>query len=87
MRSELTIDEWEFISEIEGSNVNFQVETPDRRRPPSSLFKLYALNDYSIDALLNGYLYASNPSQLNDIYDCDLRLIKYDNPVLCWRQS
>ena len=36
---------------------------------PKSIFKYYALNEHSIDALTNGYLYASHPFDLNDILD------------------
>jgi len=80
MKSEFEINGWKFITENDESIIDFKVESSEPRSLPPSLFKLYSLSQYSVDALLNGYLYAPNPSQLNDIYDCDVRLIKYDNP-------
>ena len=46
---------------------------------PDNLFKLYALNQFSVDALLNGYLYATHPCQFNDLYDCHPNLIIPDD--------
>lgn len=36
---------------------------------PDNLFKFYAMNKYSVDALTKGYLYASHPVELNDLLD------------------
>lgn len=36
---------------------------------PENIFKFYALNKFSVDALLNGYFYASHPIELNDSLD------------------
>lgn len=44
---------------------------------PEFLYKYYPLNYYSIDSLLNNYLFASHPMQLNDKYDCASELIDY----------
>ena len=55
---------------------NFKIETPN------SLFKLFALNKYSFDALLNNYIYASHPNQFNDLFDCYHNLIKVNNDNL-----
>jgi hypothetical protein len=48
---------------------------------PESFTKYYALSEFSIDALLKNYLYASHPFELNDPFDCfgeriDLTLVK-----------
>jgi hypothetical protein len=37
---------------------------------PESLFKFYGKSDYSINALLENYLYYSNPRDFNDPFDC-----------------
>lgn len=49
------------------------------REIPSTFFKYYALNDNSVDALTNMYIYASHPAQLNDPFDCDIHLIEFDD--------
>ncbi|MBO9584421.1 MAG: DUF2971 domain-containing protein [Flavobacterium sp.] len=36
---------------------------------PENIFKYYSLTKYSVDALMNGYLYASHPIELNDLLD------------------
>ncbi len=36
---------------------------------PENLFKYYSLSKFSVDALINGYLYASHPIELNDLLD------------------
>lgn len=43
-------------------------------KKPSTFYKYYALNEHSVDALTNLYVYASHPLQLNDPFDCDCRL-------------
>ena len=47
-----------------------------RFSPPDFLYKYYPLNDNSIDAITNHYLYASKPSQLNDRFDCSNQLLQ-----------
>ena len=39
------------------------------KKKPENLFKFYAFNNFSIDALINSYLYASHPFELNDTLD------------------
>jgi hypothetical protein len=49
-------------------------ETPyikHKLKRPENIFKFYALNQYNIDALTNGYFYASHPFELNDFFDCN----------------
>ena len=58
----------------------YQVVPEKRREMPSSFYKYYALTDNSIDALSNQYVYASHPYQLNDPFDCDLRMIQFKTP-------
>ncbi len=46
---------------------------------PQFLHKLYGLNQYSLDSLINQYIYATHPSQLNDIFDCNEELLDFDD--------
>lgn len=39
------------------------------KEKPENIFKFYALNKFSVDALLKGYFYASHPIELNDSLD------------------
>ena len=41
----------------------------DRKEFPEILYKFYGLDNYSVDALLYSYLYASYPNDLNDPFD------------------
>lgn len=56
---------------------------PDKFKPsPVTLFKYYALDNNSIDALINSYIYVSHPKQLNDIYDSSEHLLIFDDEAI-----
>lgn len=57
------------------------VEITHNKRSPSSLYKFYSINKFSIDALLNSYLYASHPFELNDILDSSPFLLYTSKPL------
>ena len=60
--------------EIGGYNI-----VPKKKvRVPSTFYKYYALTEYNVEALTNLYVYASHPKQLNDPFDCNEKLIKFD---------
>lgn len=46
---------------------------------PYILYKYYPLNKFTVDAIVNHYLYASNPVQLNDRFDCDPQLVSFNS--------
>lgn len=46
---------------------------------PKHLCKYYSLSNFSIDAVLNHYFYATHPKDLNDKHDCSAYLIDYSN--------
>lgn len=73
---------YEYDSESNQYNIipNEKIETPP------TLFKYYPLSEYSVDALIHSYLYASHPNQLNDWFDCCPEMIVYDNPEIIRRQ-
>lgn len=50
--------------------------------PPTSLFKYFQVNDYSLDSLRKGKLWLSHPKHFNDPYDC---LFSLD--FVEWRKS
>lgn len=45
-------------------------EEKNEKEVPETLMKYYECNEYSYDALMNNYLWASHPEQFNDPYDC-----------------
>lgn len=67
---------WKYIGRIKNGLAVFDVIPPFKIKIPETLFKFYNLNENSIDALTEEYVYASRPHQLNDIFDCDPRLIE-----------
>jgi hypothetical protein len=42
---------------------------------PKYLYKYFAINEFSLDSLENGYIYLSNPKDFNDPFDCNRNLI------------
>lgn len=50
-----------------------------RHHVPLTFFKYYSLNYYGVDALVNSYIYASHPNQLNDPFDCNNDIIIFDD--------
>ena len=48
-------------------------------KQPKTFFKYCALNEYSVDALTNMYVYATHPNQYNDLFDCNELLIEFDS--------
>ncbi len=77
---EKTYDGWEYKFYEDEHNRTFEVIPPEALKLviPKTLFKYYELNCNNVDALKNSYLYASEPSQLNDPFDCHINLIKYE---------
>ncbi len=53
-------------------NQNHTVDYP--KEVPKSVFKYYSLNENSINAILNQYLFCSHPYNLNDSMDCSTLL-------------
>ena len=57
----------------------FEIIPNELYEKPRVLSKLYALDSYSVDALINQYVYATHPWQLNDIFDCNEDLLDFDD--------
>lgn len=75
MRIERDIYNWKYIFDGTGFDIIPNEETDK----PEILYKQYGLNQYSIDSLINQYIYATHPSQLNDIFDCNEELLDFDD--------
>lgn len=72
---------WEYSARIEDKKFFFSVTPPDEDyQKPDRLYKFLSLNKYTIDGLLQNYVYATHPSQFNDIFDCHEGLIEFDDP-------
>ena len=77
------MQKYNWFYNVSGNEENLKMEVipsfNERKQLPACLFKVYSLNSNSIDSLLNSYIYASHPSEFNDIYDCHRNLIIYDD--------
>lgn len=62
-------------------NNKYRIESDKQKECsiPENFTKYYAISEYSIDALLKNYLYASHPYELNDPFDCFRYLIDASN--------
>jgi len=70
--------DWTYRTGSKNGSITFEV-IPDVEKPiPEILFKLYGLSEFAVDALLNGYIYGSHPSQLNDYFDCNAQMLEFD---------
>ncbi len=61
------------------NNITGEIVIDAKYVVPSSLFKYYALTDWSVDALTNMYVYAAHPALLNDPFDCDMDLAQIED--------
>ena len=71
----MEIYEWEYSY----ANNKFEVQPNPPKEIPKSFFKYYALNRYSFDSIINQYIYAPHPSQLNDLFDCSMELFPIED--------
>ena len=55
------------------------IQIEHNKKVPETFFKYYGLNEYSVDALTNLYIYVSDPIELNDSLDCSKELIDFDD--------
>ena len=47
----------------------FETNIKSSKIPPENIFKYYSLNSNNVDALINGYFFASHSLGLNDVFD------------------
>lgn len=74
------VNDVEYKFEDNSGKLFFQITNHLKPIKPKTLFKYYSLNDYNIDALINGYIYATHPNDFNDVFDTFFNIIKFDNP-------
>lgn len=70
-----SMTDWKYEHRMNNGKITFTIIPSIKIRIPNTLFKYYSINKKSISALTKNYVYASKPEQLNDIFDCDERLI------------
>lgn len=51
-----------------------EIEYTEKTEVPRELIKFYSVSENSVNALRNGYLWATNPSDFNDPFDCPIQL-------------
>lgn len=68
----MIFNNWQYIY----SNGKFEIIPDIKIEKPKTLFKLYELNNNSIDAITNQYIYANHPFHFNDLFDCTSYLLK-----------
>ncbi|RIH63335.1 DUF2971 domain-containing protein [Mariniphaga sediminis] len=61
-------------SVISNDNIINKIEYSEQTQCPQTLLKFYSLSDYNIDALINNYLFAANPLDFNDPFDCPVQV-------------
>ena len=61
-------------SYISGRKILNHIEYPETIEPPKELIKFYSVTQNSVNALTNGYLWATNPFDFNDPFDCPIQL-------------
>ncbi|MBI9042078.1 DUF2971 domain-containing protein [Lutibacter sp.] len=61
------------------TNDNYDVVYPDDIKLPKNVFKYYGKTNYSIDAIINNYLFCSHPYHLNDSIDSSSLLWDFTN--------
>lgn len=75
------INDWHYSFEVDltTNKITFEIKPKQIIPIPAKIVKYYGLTNHSIDALINNYIYASHPFDLNDPFDCFTSLISYDN--------
>jgi hypothetical protein len=77
MMEEITLNGFTYHPPIIENTQLKKLDISHSKPQPAYLYKYYPLSNYSVDALINHYLYAAHVSKLNDEYDCSPYLIDY----------
>lgn len=71
---------WRYCyKDISDSEVEIKVIPNKVRKQPKSLYKLYSLSANSVNSITHTNLYAAHPFQFNDVFDCNINLIDFDD--------
>lgn len=81
----MKIEMYNWIYRIENGRIEIIPDKNSKKPEPEAFYKYYSLDKNSIDAITNNYVYASHPKQLNDIFDCYYRLLRFDDldSIIC----
>lgn len=71
----------DFTYQEAGNKENDGVKITHNKPYPDKVHKFYAINSFSVDALVNGYFYASHTFELNDYLDSSPFLWYASNPL------
>lgn len=71
----------DFTYQEVGNKENDGVRIMHNKSYPDKVHKFYAINSFSVDALVNGYFYASHTFELNDYLDSSPFLWYASNPL------
>lgn len=72
----------EWIYQVDNDN-QYSIIPDVEIEKPKTFFKYYALNENSVSALTEMYLYASHPNQLNDPFDCNKKIVQINEMETC----
>lgn len=75
MKEEFIFNNFKYTHNPPKFEVSFDKETPE------FLFKYYSNSKYSFDSVINNYLYASHPFELNDGFDSSYFLLHTSNKI------
>jgi hypothetical protein len=70
---------YNWIYRVDNNCFEIIPDEKSKKPEPTALFKYYNLNNNSVDAIINNYIYASHPKQLNDPIDSYCRLIQIND--------
>tara|TARA_R110002049_G_C9172462_1_gene562055 strand:- start:6405 stop:7487 length:1083 start_codon:yes stop_codon:yes gene_type:complete len=71
-----------FTYKLDSSKIGLQgFDINHDKTKPENIYKYYGISSYSVDAILNGYFYASHPMELNDHLDSSNYLLGASKPL------
>lgn len=73
-------------SYISGRKVRNHIEYTKETEVPKELIKFYSITQNSVDAVTKGFLWATNPSDFNDPFDCPIQLWNNISPSSEFRE-
>lgn len=69
---------WEYTFSNDG---RFNILPDKKFIKPDLFYKYYDVGNYSIDALLNQYIFISHPHLLNDLFDCSHKFVSIPHEI------
>ncbi|MBL7105352.1 MAG: hypothetical protein ISS18_13570 [Bacteroidales bacterium] len=75
----MEIVKYNWIYRVDNNCIEILPDKKNKKPEPEALLKYYSLDENSVDALINKYIYVPHPIQLNDPLDCNYQLIQFDD--------